>query len=430
MVLKSLNLSFLETITADVVEASRVYPGQRVGESAINTTGGVLIRPGGRDCYPAFWIRDYALSLESGFITSHEEEHAFLVTSACQADADWIPGGGGLVPRGSIPDHITFDGKAIYYPGTLDDYYGQGGIWGPLPPFDNAHFYIHMAHRLVFFNKGDILEKVIRGIPIWQRLNLAYESIPQDGETGLVSCSEANRGVSFGFNDTVFHCGHLLFPSLFRLEAALEMAEIANLIGDQERQDYYTIQAELIARNIHRFFSRSTGLLHASTGISSQPDIWASAYAVFCSKLPSELTQHISETLADLYNQGKISWKGNIRHIPVGMDFNSQSAWERVTSGYQQLNLYQNGAYWGMPVGWVCYAINQVDPIAALHLAEEYLQELQQNDYRQGVEYGSPWECMHPDNNYRQNPVYMASLTCPLGVFRKIWQNTVNGVSR
>ncbi|WP_423130229.1 hypothetical protein [Gaoshiqia sp. Z1-71] len=79
----------------------------------------------------------------------------------------------------------------------------------------------------------------------------------------------------------------------------------------------------------------------------------------------------------------------------------------------------QNGAYWGTPVGWVCYAIAKVDGGAARKLAGEYLDDLKMHDYRKGEEFGAPYECFHPSGN-RQNPVYLTSVTCPYAVFLKI----------
>jgi len=63
------DLTYLKKLTKDVLESSRIYSGQKViDEFGSNNTGGVLIKPGGRKCYPAFWIRDYAMSLEAGFV--------------------------------------------------------------------------------------------------------------------------------------------------------------------------------------------------------------------------------------------------------------------------------------------------------------------------------------------------------------------------
>jgi hypothetical protein len=66
------DLAFLRDLTRGVVAASRVMPGQKVGGSPTNSCGFTLIMPGGRGGYPAFWIRDFAMSLESGFISADE----------------------------------------------------------------------------------------------------------------------------------------------------------------------------------------------------------------------------------------------------------------------------------------------------------------------------------------------------------------------
>ena len=65
-------MQFAETLTANVLENSRVYPGQSVAGYGPNATGGTLIRPGGRACYPSYWIRDFAMSLECGLISTAE----------------------------------------------------------------------------------------------------------------------------------------------------------------------------------------------------------------------------------------------------------------------------------------------------------------------------------------------------------------------
>jgi len=88
--------------------------------------------------------------------------------------------------------------------------------------------------------------------------------------------------------------------------------------------------------------------------------------------------------------------------------------------GSQPKNCYQNGAYWDAPVGWVCHAVAQHDEAAAVRLALDYVADLQRDDFRQGEAFGGPWECAHPVRAHRQNPVYMASVTCPLGVFRRM----------
>ena len=44
------NICFLKDMIKAVIESARVLPGQSVAGSCPNTTGGTLIRPGGRSC--------------------------------------------------------------------------------------------------------------------------------------------------------------------------------------------------------------------------------------------------------------------------------------------------------------------------------------------------------------------------------------------
>ena len=130
--------------------------------------------------------------------------------------------------------------------------------------------------------------------------------------------------------------------------------------------------------------------------------------------------------IAYVFQGSLVSGDNDIRLLPtkleVGLtwasgDFSAKTAWEVALV---PKNRYQNGAYWGTPTGWVCYAIARVDYALAQQLAREFIAELREGDFRQGPEFGSPWECMHPERNHRQNPVYLTSVTCPLAAFRRI----------
>ena len=127
-ILSAADTQFLKEMTIDVMESSRIYPEQKISdEFGSNNTGGVLIRPGGRSCYPAFWIRDCAMSLESGFVTDKEQKHMLLLTATKQCDQTWITSAGSMVPLGAIADHIRInDSNPIFYPGTYN-YNKQGG---------------------------------------------------------------------------------------------------------------------------------------------------------------------------------------------------------------------------------------------------------------------------------------------------------------
>jgi len=71
-VLDSASMRFFAGFTEASIEAARVRPGERVSRDLpANTSGCTLIRPGGRACYPAVWIQDFAIALETGFVSPH-----------------------------------------------------------------------------------------------------------------------------------------------------------------------------------------------------------------------------------------------------------------------------------------------------------------------------------------------------------------------
>ncbi len=401
--------NFLAELADAVVDASRVRPGESVGPSVPNTTGGTLIRPGGRSCYPSFWIRDYAMSLDCGVIAQEEQRHALLLTASRQQERDETLPSGSLIPSGSIADHINFDGTPIFFPGTYNPR-DQGGPWGKLPALDDHFYFVHMAWEYVRqTGNRALLRQMVDGQSLMQRLERAFAVPPADDETGLVVCTDSNRGVNFGFYDTVIHTGALLFCSLLRWQAARELRELTG-------QSAYADTAARIQAHLTEIFRHPGGLLRASTGRSSQPDVWGSAYAVVIGALDGASARSVAERLAAAYRAGTLAWRGNIRHVLTCDDHSATTAWDTTDC---PLNRYQNGAYWNTPTGWVCEAMAKVDEPAARKLAAEYLDELREGDFRQGDDFGSPYECLHPDG-HRRNPVYMTSVTCPLASFHRL----------
>lgn len=420
------DMAFLARMAADVLEASRVAPGRAVLDQGPNTTGRTLIRPGGGECYPAFWIRDFTMSLECGLVTVPEIGHAVRLTAGTQCPAEWFPPSGSRVPRGAIADHVTFAGQPVYFPGTYD-YDKQGRPFGHLPSLDDHFYFVEMARHLVQAT-GDpaILGEPIGGIPLLARLELAFAVPPAapDG-TELAWCTEEERGVGFGFCDSIVHTGHLLFCSVLRARAARQMAEMMELCGDREGAAKYRAIARTIADHLVPVFLGDDGFLRASTGRSAQPDVWGSAFAVYSGLVDGVDRMRVCRALGDAHREGTIAWKGNIRHVPADRDFSGTSAWEATVSDAYVKNRYQNGAYWNTPTGWVCYAVAQVDPGAARQLARDFVAELREGDFRKGQGFGSPYECIHPDGDYRQNAIYLTSVTCPLAAFRKLgWVET------
>jgi hypothetical protein len=412
-------MEFLKEMTKDVMESSRIYPGQKISdEFGSNNSGGVLIRPGGRSCYPAFWIRDYALSLESGFVTEMEQKQMLLLTASKQCDQTWITSAGSMVPAGAVADHIRIDdSNPIYFPGTYN-YLNQGGkTWGMFPPYCDQYFFIHMAY---FYVKNtldtDILMKEVNGIKLMDRLELAFKVPPVQQDGVLVYTTDEFRGVDFGFRDVIYITGNLCFPSILKFRASQEMAEMYEMIGIASKAGIYSDIAKRLKNEIPEVFSDKRGMLLASTGKSNQPDVWSTALAVYFGIFEGDDLKKTCQFLASSYQKGYLAYKGNIRHILTCDDFNDSTSWEISLA---EKNTYQNGAYWGTPTGWVCYAIAKADKDIARQLANEYIGDLRLNDYRKGDEFEAPYECFHP-SGHKQNPVYLTSVTCPYAVFKRL----------
>jgi hypothetical protein len=411
------DLRFLEQMVKDVMEASRIYPGQKISKDfGPNQTNGVLIRPGGRTSYPAFWIRDYAMSIETGFVSEKEQKHMLELTASTQSDRLMLTKWDTRIPKGSIADHIRIDdGMPIYFPGTYS-FENQGEKkWGMQPPFCDQFFFIQMAYFYVqsFAHKA-FLSKEINGIKLIDRLELAYQMPPSDPKSTLVEVNNENRGVDFGFRDAIYITGKLCFASLLKYQAALQMAYLHSKMGNKRKALAYQHDAKHLKLSIVHTFEDTRGMLRASTGMSAQADVWATALAIHLGVLQGQPRLKAAQYLRDAYIKGELSQKGNIRHVVKSDDFSTTSAWEKSVV---PISSYQNGAYWGTPVAWVCQAIAVVDLTSAQKLAKEYIHELREGDFRKGEGFGSPWECFN--DNLTQNSVYLTSVAVPFIIFKK-----------
>ena len=416
-ILDTNDLTFLEEMVKDVMEASRIYPGQKISKDfGPNQTEGVLIRPGGRTSYPAFWIRDYAMSIETGYVSEKEQKHMLVLTASTQSDSLIWTKWGTSIPKGSIADHIRIDdGKPIYFPGTYS-FENQGEKkWGMQPPFCDQFFFIQMAYFYVkSFSKTIQLTNEIKGVKLIDRLEMAYQMPPSDTRSHLVQVDETNRGVDFGFRDAIYITGKLCYASLLKYQAAKQMAYLFTKMGNKSKSFRYQQEANLLKLSIIRTFIDARGMLRASTGISAQADVWATSLAIHLGVLTGQSRLKAAQYLRDSYLRGELSQKGNVRHIIKSDDFSSTTAWEKSVV---PINTYQNGAYWGTPVAWVCQAIAFVDLPSAQKLAKEFIQELREGDFRKGDTFGSPWECFN--DKLTQNSVYLTSVAVPLIIFKK-----------
>jgi len=414
--LKEKDLEYLKKLTKVVLDSSRIYSGQIISKDfGPNNTGGTLIRPGGRDCYPSFWIRDYAMSLETGMISKSEQKHMLLLTASTQCNQTWITKNGSMAPFGAIADHIRIDdSKPIYFPGTYD--YNEQGTkeYGMTPPYDDQFFFIHMAHYYVTTTSDiSILKHEINGIQLIDRLEIAFNVPPSHEDNQIVFSTEEYRGVDFGFRDAITITGDLCFPSILKFRAAKELSSLFTRTNHKDKAMFYNKVAEKIKKALPGLFLDHRGMLLASTGKSKQPDVWATALAVYYNVLNGDAQTKASEFLSEAYKKGLLSYHGNIRHILTSDDYDSTTAWEKTSV---TKNNYQNGAYWGTPTGWLCFAIAKTNFSLAQKLAEEYIIDLRENDFRNGNGFGAPFECFYPPG-YKQNPLYLATVSCPYAVF-------------
>jgi hypothetical protein len=410
------DLDFLRLLTKAVMDSSRILPKQVISKDfGPNNTGGILIRPGGRDCYPSFWIRDYAMSLESGLVSKAEQQHMLRLTAATQCDQTWITRNGSMVPFGAIADHIRIDdGLPVYFPGTYNFKEQGNKEYGMTPPYDDQYFFIHMAYYYVRHTADNkYLLQEINGMRLVDRLEAAFKVPPSHLDNHIVYATEDYRGVDFGFRDAIVMTGDLCFSSILKYRAAKELSALFALLKKKEKAKLYAEIAGKIKNAIPGLFADQRGMLLASTGKSNQPDVWATALAVYLQVLEGESLKRTCSFLADAYKNNTLSVHGNIRHVLTTDDFNTTTSWAETRV---EKNTYQNGAYWGTPTGWVCYAIAKVDPALAKQLAAEYILDLRENDFRKGNSYGAPFECFYPPA-YQQNPVYLTTVSCPYAIF-------------
>lgn len=399
------DLDFLRKMTLDVLAASRVAPGSNgpSGWPIKNVCGFPLFTPG-RGGYPAFWIRDFSMAAESGLIPVDEiEKHIELIARCQNGPSARALGSGATLPPFSIPDHINFDGRPVFFPGTYSSGEDQGGgPWGNLPPIDDHFEFVHLVWLVPEPRRSRLLATEVGGMKVVDRIRAAFAAPESEIESGLATTTEARRAVGFGFCDSVVHTGKLLFASLLRWRAA---NELAHMTGDSK---YRAIAATIRANLAGAFSEPNSGWLLASTAIGNQPDVWGTLFALHLGVLEAKSAARAVDTVGTAYRFGTIALDGAVRHVPTNRDFLPTSAWERSTA---PKGTYQNGAYWHTPTGWLVLALAKSDRKLARRAFQETIQHLRRNDYRLGdAAKQAPWECFGPNGTHAQNGGYAASV--------------------
>lgn len=385
-----------------------------------NTTSYTLHVPGGNMGYPAFWVRDAVMMLGTDLIPSAEIEGWIRLIASTIRQDDWIVRPGVHVPAYAVPDHINFDGKAVYFPGTYDSGTAQGGHpFGKYPPLDDQFYFLIAVHEhwkatrsLALFHSR--VKTASGEMPLSGLCERVFEVAPSDPSSALVIAGniETENAKDFGFADTVFKSGKLLFPSLLKLVAANGLAEMSDAAGQASKAKRYRLVAQQIRRALPLTFLRQApgqqeAWLHSATEIGNQPDVWGSVFAVWSGALSKPASRKVAAALAAAYRSQTAVKRGFVRHIPSDDKVNN-GVWQRSISRPGE---YQNGAYWGAPAGWYIAALHTVDPQAARDMASDYIRTLRESLRPDGLT--EAWEWFSPETKLRRNPLYVATVALP-----------------
>ena len=329
--------------------------------------------------YKAFWLRDYAYILEGGaaYIPRSELLAAVNVFFGAQRE------------DGACVDCVKYDGTAIYKPGY--------GTMGENPVADGSQFTVAVVY-LTWKQTGD---KSLLSAKVLDKLVRAMEVIPTNSQTGLVHIDPAKEWdrCPYGFTDSIRKKGDCLFTSLLAVEASRRLSEMLMAAGREEDAKVFTQRAQSMSSKINQvFWDERMQLYRAATVACCEHDIWGSAFAVWLGVAPPERAEKIAAVF--MKNHKSLTQKGQLRHTLPGVYW--KTGCKRDT--------YQNGAFWGTPVGWYAYALNRIDP----KLADQLIIDLV-NDYAaRGV---GEWVF---GDKVALPQGYMSSATLPLAGIRRL----------
>lgn len=360
-----------------------------------------LLLPSGDEKYGSFWVRDAVFMSESGVVPADRMREMLTAIASCGQNGTETRylANGLIIPPYAVADHINYNGKPVYYPGTCADGDDQGdGTFGIYPPFcDNYCFILLAAAYLRATADRAVLAENFSGMTLLSRLRGALAGYNIEKDTGLCVSDEDRFTVNWGFVDTVRQSGALLFASLLRFAAARAMAEI----DGEKREEHLSLCATLRESIQARFYDEKSGFFFADD-TDRQKDVWGTAYAVFLGIGNAES----SRALAAAYQDGRAGKDGYIRHILTNEDAApGKTAWRRCLAAYGS---YQNGALWATPLGWYLYAVRQTDPALAHRMAEEFLAHTERY-----APAGAPFEYIRPDMSETSGCLYGTSGILP-----------------
>ncbi len=312
--------------------------------------------------YNAFWIRDTVMMAESGFFNKKMLLDYILLIANSEQDEDRRLLNGLQIPKGSIPDHIRFDGKSVFFPGTNEcgEFQGEGKN-GFLPPIDDNYYFIILVCIYIKKTKDyKILDKKVRDKTIKERIYLAFNA-DKSGED-LVKISSEKFAIDWGFNDTVIKSGYSLFASLLKIKCCYLLNEI--LFDEYYKNLYFCLSKKVE----EVFYDKKRKLLYSATKTGRVFDIYASSFALTY-PFNFSFSNEVSKELLRLYNLGDIVNNGYVKNVSKEDYFSSESLWEKTLSKF---NTYQNGGYWAVGTGLLALALAVTDIKSANKLLNEF----------------------------------------------------------
>jgi hypothetical protein len=392
-------------------------PPNAAVEAGVNRTGYTLLTPGvntaKRSVYPGFWTRDPAWLAEAGLIPADIVWGWIeLLCATMHGPTERVMTTGAVVPPFALFDHITLDGRLIYFPGSEgkpDD--AQGGLH-LLTEHDNQYWLAFTASAYAHLSgRRDIGARPMRtalgAIPLWLACDLAHHALAVDAATGCCCIHEDRPQADWGYSESAHKTGLVVFPTLLRIESCQKLAALMEDCGQAGRAGALRAEEQQLRRAVvEQLVSESHGQtwLVSATGDGRVPDVWASAFAVHRSFLPADIAEAVARTLADGLRQRTTIVDGQVIHVPT----DHGGVWPRSLF---KPGTYQNGAGWGYPVGWYVSAVAPVDPAGARRLFVEYLAAMERNWRNDGA--GCAWECVNPALNHFQNEGYLTTVALP-----------------
>ncbi len=361
---------YLENLAKDTIK--RCTFTKKTNYFDKETTLDILL-PSGDNTYPSFWVRDCVMMAESGLVeNSLLKQYIEVFATHGQNGGETLLLENSLsVPPYAIADHINYDAKPVYFPGTYSSGCNQGnGDFGFLPPLGDSYYFIHAVYYYIK-QSGEmkILSKIYSGMTLAERIEKAFTAYCIDSETQLCRHDDAESfPIDWGFADTVTKSGYMLFPSVLRACAARMLAELFS--ADSEKSSRYSAIYKTITEHIPKIFLNERGWLNSATGICRQSDVWGTVFAIYCDILPKEIEKICCDAVMAAYINGSATLHAAVRQILTTEDYGKSMAWEKTNCPYP---IYQNGGYWNTATGWYYAALYKKDPSTAEKFINEFI---------------------------------------------------------